>query len=446
MAIEHLNKHESRTLLRTLENGDREYSHISSPSPINYETDAGTMKPINVNLNDYVDEVYDFGVSQVDMKVRFPNVETAPIHIYKNNGDDIKSRFKGLVFYNRSTGESQPLGTLKPQPIQYVALEESNEILYEDVYNGVDLKYIHGGHFIKQLVIISETFRNTLSIPAGWNSSDTMICKVNYVITSGSDIDIIMSKGLSYYDPDYAIANEVFIENNKITEGISWDFFNSGSGDFTINLTWTDGGSGGGDATTYKDSQILSDQPTTNFGTSTTIIVEGDSSTIPGAQRRSIFQFNVAVGAGATFSAATLDLVVNATVGTFTRNIDVHTIDTAWVEATVIWNAGTPWSSAGGDFSTPTKTFSVSDSDTSVSWDVLTIAQEWYTTPNNGLIVKFASEADQGEREFMQFKSSDHATAADRPLLTVTYTIANKPLGIAGSKGMGIANSKFLGV
>ena len=441
MSIEHVNKYQSRELLRTFANGDREYSHEFGIVPINYTTIAGTFKPINTGMNDYIDEVYDFGISQVDLKVRFPNVETAPVDIYKDNGDNIKSRFKGLVFYNRVTGESISLGILKPQPVQHVLLENSSEMLYEDVYNGVDLKYFHAGHYIKQLVIISEAFRNTLTLPDGWNAEDTLVCKVNNIIKSGDSILI-----------KHAHSHEVLIDGNDIIEGVTWSIFSSSIGNVILNATFTDQG------TTSKDCYIVAHVPDTVFNDDALNLLVPYTAQ-PTVRGRSPVEFDISSIDTETFTSATFSVYKKAHGGTWTdRSMSVHTISAAWIETQATWNdrvTSTAWGTAGGDFGAPNgddnPTCSSGDStNTEYQFDVLSIADGWKST-NEGLIIKWTDDStERAATENQIFYSSEHVTAGTRPKLVIVYTsgYANKALGIADSDPMGIDKAtvaKFCG-
>jgi hypothetical protein len=95
---------------------------------------------------------------------------------------------------------------------------------------------------------------------------------------------------------------------------------------------------------------------------------------------------------------------------------------------TETWNdsaTATPWTTAGGDFGAAAKSNSVMISSAGVyvfSLDTAMV-KSWITSPaaNYGILIKGASEA--GARAEAVIYTSDDGVIADRPMLTIEYTL-----------------------
>ncbi|MBK9590235.1 MAG: DNRLRE domain-containing protein [Crocinitomicaceae bacterium] len=168
--------------------------------------------------------------------------------------------------------------------------------------------------------------------------------------------------------------------------------------------------------------------------------------TCSGNSRRALIHFDVAgnLPAGATITAVTLTLEVEQVGGSpSTNNYSISPLTANWGEGTsaadgtgspavapdATWNdgiLGTPWTSAGGDFSASVATTSLGPVTGSFNWSsagMLTNVQNWYTTPatNFGWILIGDESTTCSARIF---GSKESGTA---PVLSVTYSCATPP-------------------
>lgn len=148
------------------------------------------------------------------------------------------------------------------------------------------------------------------------------------------------------------------------------------------------------------------------------------------------------IPSSATITSATIELTLtNTRNGTPTKSFGVHKVTKAWGEGTktgidgatattgeATWSYSaysTAWTAAGGDYTaTPTDTQAVAANiGGKYSWDIASMVQEWVANAatNQGMIFVEVSPQStvNGTKDF---GSKEHATAASRPKLTVTYT------------------------
>jgi len=144
---------------------------------------------------------------------------------------------------------------------------------------------------------------------------------------------------------------------------------------------------------------------------------------------------------GATVSAATLTLRYPATSATGSQ-IDLHRVTRAWQEGSGVYpgqcngsgadwsetQGGVRWSAGGGDVDTvadatiPAKSRASAGED---SVDVLNLVGEWASgsAPNHGVLLKLRDETiPTSGAYYFDYYPDDHATASERPMLTVTFT------------------------
>ena len=174
------------------------------------------------------------------------------------------------------------------------------------------------------------------------------------------------------------------------------------------------------------DAVLRQVAPTTAGGSATTIDVDyGDGS--PNTSQVGVLRFDVrAIAPGSKVSSASITLrVTNATSGSTVYAL--HPLLKPWNEAQVTWRSASSsaaWS-AGGARSAPDRSSATIGTLLPKSTGKVTIAlnasgvalvQRWVDTPSNnfGVVIDTANNADG-----IAFDSSEAATAADRPLLTV---------------------------
>lgn len=170
----------------------------------------------------------------------------------------------------------------------------------------------------------------------------------------------------------------------------------------------------------------------TNFGSSTVIYI---GSAIDSTHRGLIkFDFS-SIPSAAILSSATLEIYMSAEGSDFARTIGIYRIIRSWVETQTTWNiasTGVNWGSPGGANTTtdinPTAIGSKAMTTTeavgfkSFVLNTATV-QGWINGSilNYGMHLKNTSEAD--ESASWTFSSSNNATSANRPKLTLNYIV-----------------------
>ena len=178
-----------------------------------------------------------------------------------------------------------------------------------------------------------------------------------------------------------------------------------------------------------------------------------------GSFRRGLIGFDLSsIPAGSTVTAATLDLAVTKDPGgpTPAHNFSLHRLTQDWGEGAVVgagagggqgaaaaagdatWShamfSTVAWTAAGGDFdATASATTSVGNEGTTATWSsagLIADIQAWVDTPgsNFGWIIVGDESASTTAR---RFGSNNHATAASRPILDVTFTAAEPTVSLA---------------
>lgn len=189
------------------------------------------------------------------------------------------------------------------------------------------------------------------------------------------------------------------------------------------------------DATAGKDNMMEDQNPTTNYSTLEYLHL-GETNGIT-ALYRSLIQFDLSsIPASATVDAANLvvRLVANGNErAANNRTGRAYRLKRVWVEAESSWNnysTGNAWQTAGAGGANDAEAADIGScafSTTDVSGADKTFAltasavQEWTSGAfaNNGIKLQMDTETNDTQR----VGSSDHATAANRPKLTVEYTV-----------------------
>jgi len=174
-----------------------------------------------------------------------------------------------------------------------------------------------------------------------------------------------------------------------------------------------------------RDTAIDQIAPTSNYGTATTLRVDGDDGT--GKDVYALLRWgSLTIPTGSTVKSVTLTLnVTNPTSGTY----ELYALKRNWVETGATWNqyaSGSNWLIAGAK--------GTSDRGTTVLGTItapaigkrtiilnaagIALVQSWVNSPstNNGIII-----ADLIVADGVIFDSRNALTASNRPKLTVTY-------------------------
>jgi hypothetical protein len=165
------------------------------------------------------------------------------------------------------------------------------------------------------------------------------------------------------------------------------------------------------------DSYVSSGSPSSNFGTATSLNVQ--SAGLLGSDMRTFVQFNLGacgMPANSLVTAATLELYLYAAPGS-SRTYDVHRATASWTEGGITWN-NQPATSASATASVSTGT----TDNVTLAWNVMGDVQAFVDgTANNGWRIKDRDEDPLLGTQLGQFRSAEHGTAAQRPVLEITY-------------------------
>ncbi|MEU6574972.1 DNRLRE domain-containing protein [Streptomyces sp. NPDC046805] len=182
------------------------------------------------------------------------------------------------------------------------------------------------------------------------------------------------------------------------------------------------------------DTTLSSGQPTTNedaiqsFGVGQKWLEVGNNSTTYGKARAALKFTTSGIPTTATVLESRLFMWgAETTTDTNGAIYELHGLNKDFNETQATWNnaaTGTPWTTAGGDYSG-----TVSDTVAQVSevgrhwWDATSLTQGWIETPssNHGALVKLKDETTTGPQERTLFLSSEAPDPQLGPLLRVIY-------------------------
>jgi hypothetical protein len=214
------------------------------------------------------------------------------------------------------------------------------------------------------------------------------------------------------------------------------------------------------------DTRILSSSPTSNYGPQTLLAV-GEPNDASGIYR-TLIEFDLtSIPSSPSISAGTLSLYQITDRSSNARTFRVYRQIRAWVESEATWNiysTGNSWSSAGG--------FGADDCEQTDICDVAMSASEtnnefkdleldgqssdyaeleamcgnFPSFTNNGWLLKADMESDDSYK----YRSSDYATASDRPKLEITYTlhiahptIVGNILAVTAAPSIGLYDTRY---
>jgi len=173
------------------------------------------------------------------------------------------------------------------------------------------------------------------------------------------------------------------------------------------------------DAAAGEDSMMVYSLPTLNFGT-LTIMSAGTTVGPPTDFSRSLIRFDLsALPSNQVIGWAKLILYVNAQAGS--GSLYVARCTKAWVEAEVSWNnykTGSAWDTPGGDWDgsdVVTSAFVGAGSDHTI--DITSLAVDAMRNRSGVLNLLLKKQFEISGDNYIQYRTSDHATPADRPEL-----------------------------
>jgi acid phosphatase type 7 len=155
-----------------------------------------------------------------------------------------------------------------------------------------------------------------------------------------------------------------------------------------------------------------------NFGTQTTLHVRsGTTFLVLPANKRSFARFNLSscsIPANARVETASMRLFLS-TAPAVSRTYQAHRLTASWNETALNWG-NQPTAAAAATASAATGVLP----NVTLAWDVVADVRSFVagTATNNGWRINDSVESDTGEG---RFSAREHATAAQRPTLVVTY-------------------------
>jgi hypothetical protein len=191
------------------------------------------------------------------------------------------------------------------------------------------------------------------------------------------------------------------------------------------------------------DTQLDSQRPTTNFGSSTTakVVVNGTD----GSLARSVFQLPDAIW------SIPADQIASAQVWFYTwsnqtgdRTVDLHPLTQSFTESGATWLTydGTgSWTTPGGDYVGALSVGAVESSNW-FSWDLTSL---WANTDlrAHGAVLKMNDESNpgSGNQPRAPFTSSEGA-ADQRPYVEITYTPEPASLALLALGGLSLLSGR----
>jgi len=188
------------------------------------------------------------------------------------------------------------------------------------------------------------------------------------------------------------------------------------------------------DAASGKDTYVRQGAATTNYGTATGFAVAQSA----GADYNGLLEIDVSsIPTEAECQSAILRLVLDFTAGAIAATMTIYPILSAngdWTELGATWNTkdgannwaggNTGCGTSGTDHSaTSIGSFTVQAADAAGAVYNITITasevQKWFGSSNQNYGIVFKSNSTNTKA----FRSSDNATAGDRPKLTVAYRL-----------------------
>ncbi len=175
-----------------------------------------------------------------------------------------------------------------------------------------------------------------------------------------------------------------------------------------------------------SDTKIRSDASTTNYGSATTLEIDGSP------DYAALLRFDLSsIPAGATITSVSLSLNVT---NISSQPYEIYAMRRSWSESSATWNqasSGVNWSTAGANSTSTDRESTVLGAVSSSTTGVKTFAfnsagvakvQAWVNTPssNHGFVIQDYVNNSDG----LDFSSKENSNVSLRPKLIVTYEVA----------------------
>ncbi|GHA15260.1 DNRLRE domain-containing protein [Oceanisphaera arctica] len=169
-----------------------------------------------------------------------------------------------------------------------------------------------------------------------------------------------------------------------------------------------------------KDTYLDDGSPGTNWGA----VPEMRISNKTNVQKRGLLNFDLSgIPTAALITSATLEMNLEGIGSGSIAAIDLHRVTRDWHQTQANWNqarTSVNWTSPGGDVDPTAITSAVIDplAPGATQWDITALVGDWVagTQNNYGLMLLGSPGVNHAD-----FSSSNHATAALRPKLTIRY-------------------------
>ena len=382
--------------------GGRTYRTTLHARPVNY-LKGGTWQPITSQLGSTGDPGMSVGVDElIQFRIADKLAGQSPVlHI--------------------GHGQAHIRMALQGANTNVQGVVNGNSIRFDEAWNGADLEYVVGGHFVKENIYL----------------------KAGHPASFAFRIDSHQSfNALTLTFGELRILPPVLTKPGEAPVRLSW--VTSVVGSKTVLTATLPAGDWSGwvlDPTTTLqpgaaglDTVIKEKNATSNYGSNTRIGV-GASGSSPNNDQRTLIEFDVSsIPSTDVVSDATLTLVDIEVTQTTSHTGEMRRVLVDWIEAEATWNirvTGTNWTTAGCSSNGSDRSATVTDSitlDTTVNTAVFNSAQltddvqKWVdgTNSNFGWLI---TDINLTGVEFNEWKSSDDATAGDRPKLVVVHSV-----------------------
>ncbi len=256
-----------------------------------------------------------------------------------------------------------------------------------------------------------QTIGTAVTIAAGSASRVVTITPIDdTVVDANEQVSLTLSASPSYFVGSPGSASLTITDNDSAT---------------ATTRSFQDGVSPASSYAGTRDTYISEPNPTSKFGTATTLRVDGEAGS--GQDLSTLVKWDISsIPSGRTVQTATITVFVT---NRSAQSYQVFQLKRPWVEDQASWNlyaTGSKWSVPGAKGSTDrgstvlgTLTASALGSYTlMLNSSGVALVQSWVNAPssNNGLIIANTTSSDD-----LIFSSRSTSTRANRPRLTVTY-------------------------
>lgn len=417
---------------------DNSYEAAIYPFPVHYMNNGkweDIDNTLNGNKDDEGNDIYENTSNEYKVQFRKSPSSDKLVTLKKDQykiswgimdlGD--KEAPQGLKSIENITPTIMPIDSSKLKSLSHndqvrTLTKLSSTIVYKDVYSNIDYQYLVNPGGIKENIILKEK----TEIPDFIFNLDTqnLTAKLldNTVVfydNKDESKEVYRIQALVMYDADYNESYNIQLDLVQTEKGyiliiipdIEWLNSPERSYPVTIDPTLVTSLA----RTSISDEHVCQAYPTTNYMNTYIVRVGwGSDSDIC----RTYIKFTLP-------PLTSADLVTSARLYLTPRDgrsdpnnsqINVHKVTGSWDPSTINWN-NKP------SYNPNIEEYQIIGAFNTYSWDITSIAKEWYSTGvNNGLMLKFNNESP-GVSFIDEFYSSDCSSSYEdsRPKVTINY-------------------------